>query len=320
MLPRMLQDRLLGHAYTLWPVIRETLRPTAPPPARTLRVLLPDARHGTVALTALHDDRGGDTCLVAIHGLGGEATSPYMTTLADAAHRQGVDLVRMNMRGADGSGQDLYHAGLAGDLGALLAAPELARYGSIVVVGFSLGGHLALRYATGAADPRVRRVVAIGSPLDLARSSRDFDERMATVYKQYVLTHLKRFMVALGRAGRAPVSVARALAVRSIREWDDVIVAPRFGFGTADRYYAEASVGAHLARLTTPAVYVGAHHDPMVLRDSVEASLAGASKRLDVRWIARGGHVGFPADLDLGGAGPKGLAGQIVALVRERSW
>jgi predicted alpha/beta-fold hydrolase len=63
-----------------------------------------------------------------------------------------------------------------------------------------------------------------------------------------------------------------------------------------------------------PALLVLAEHDPMVPAQTVRPALAGASALLDVRWHTRGGHVGFPADLDLGQRAPLGLPSQV------RSW
>ena len=56
--------------------------------------------------------------------------------------------MRFNMRGADRSGEDVYHAGTTEDLRAMLRSPALARFRRIHVIGFSLGGHILIRWAT----------------------------------------------------------------------------------------------------------------------------------------------------------------------------
>jgi predicted alpha/beta-fold hydrolase len=48
-----------------------------------------------------------------------------------------------------------------------------------------------------------------------------------------------------------------------------------------------------------PALVIESEHDPMVLSDTVRPSLAAAPGHLEVRWIADGGHVGFPPGLDV---------------------
>ena len=83
---------------------------------------------------------------------------------AIAAH--GWSCLRLALRGADGSGEDFYHAGLIDDLAATVDSAAFADYERIVIIGYSLGGHLALRYACEKPDSRVRAVAAICAPLE----------------------------------------------------------------------------------------------------------------------------------------------------------
>ena len=91
----------------------------------------------------------------------------------------------------------------------------------------------------------------------------------------------------------------------------------RFGFAGAEDYYAKASAGPRLARLGRPALLVEANDDPMILADTVRPTLREEHPLLDVRWMEVGGHVGFPASLDLGLGGELGLEHQIVRWLRR---
>jgi predicted alpha/beta-fold hydrolase len=104
------------------------------------------------------------------------------------------------------------------------------------------------------------------------------------------------------------------LRASSIREWDELTVVPRFGFGSAAEYYESASVAPRLHALAVPALLVQATHDPMVPAATLRPVLQNAPRLLAVRWLERAGHVGFPPGVDLGEAGPLGLAAQV------RSW
>ena len=98
-----------------------------------------------------------------------------MVRAAVALHRRGVHVVRMNLRGA-GEGvteaSSLWHAGLTSDVlaaaGALAREPRVA---NVVLVGFSLGGNVALKLAgeigADVARSPVRAVAALSAPLDL---------------------------------------------------------------------------------------------------------------------------------------------------------
>jgi hypothetical protein len=308
-----------GHYWTLRPFLHEQ-RPGAGRALATLRsepwsIEVADAKLGPVRLTGrLFTPEAADRLLLAIHGLGGSAESSYLRSAVLDADAAGLACLCLNLRGADGRGDDFYHAALSSDLHAAIASPELARFRSLNVLGFSLGGHLALRHATEPHDPRLLSVAAICSPLDLQRSQIALDAPERAVYRHYVLRKLKASYVAAARRRPVPSPVEQVLRAQTIRRWDELTVVPRFGFGSAPEYYQQASVAPRLGALSVPALLVLAEHDPMVPAHSVRPAVAGASASLDVRWQARGGHVGFPPDIDLGERAPLGLPSQV------RSW
>ncbi len=186
-----LRGALTGHVWTVLPHLRHRWRHGDAPADRPWSTTVVDPRLGPVRLTgALREKPGADTVALVVHGLGGNADAGYCLDAADAISREGWACLRINMRGADGLGQDLYHAALASDLAAAIDSPALASFRRVVVIGFSLGGHLALRYALSP-DPRVHSVAAICSPLDLADSAVAFDRRRSAPYRLHVLRELK---------------------------------------------------------------------------------------------------------------------------------
>ncbi len=286
---------LAGHWWTVAPHVGDRMRPLEAPRARPFVASLDDPRVGPVRLRGqLREIPGAGTLLLVVHGLGGDPESPYCRRAAVGAERRGWSCLRLGLRGSSGDGEDLYHAGLGDDLTVALAHPALARYDRVLVVGYSLGGHVALCHALRP-DPRVTAVAAISSPLDLARSCAAIDRRRAWVYRRHVL----RGLVASYRAvaARRPVDapVREVARVRTLRAWDRLTVVPRFGFADVDDYYRRASVGPRLRALEVPALYVGMRHDPMVPAHAVEPSLhAAEGGALCARWLDDGGHVAAP--------------------------
>jgi hypothetical protein len=248
-----------------------------------------------------------------VHGLGGSATSLYAIEAAAAANAAGCDCLRLNLRGADLAGEDFYHAGLTADLHAALAEPGVSAYGRIYLVGYSLGGHATLRWATEPGDSRVRAVAAVCPPLDLDGACRGIDGACRGIYRSHVLGRLKRIYRAVAARHAVPTPVERTDRVRFIREWDELTVAPRFGFADAADYYARMSVGPVLDRLRLPALLIAAEHDPMVEAATLRPFLDSPPPGLEVRWVERGGHVAFPRRLDLGFGGGPGLLPQLLA-------
>jgi predicted alpha/beta-fold hydrolase len=295
-------DRLRPHFWTVAPRLRHSLRPLATPPAEPWHGVVEDPAIGPVRLSGRHwrPPRGGDELVVMLHGLGGDVDSHYMARGALAAERAGLACLRLNLRGADHNGDDFYHAGLTADVHAALASPELRGYRRIYLLGYSLGGHLALRFATEAGDSRVARVAAVCSPLHLGRGQAAIDSPGAWLYRRYLIARLVRLYAAVAARCPVPMPLSEVARLRKIRDFDEWVVAPRHGFAGADDYYARASVAPRLADLRLPALLVNAAGDPMVRAQAVRPFLEPPVANLDVRWMARAGHVGFPRGLDLG--------------------
>ena len=307
---------LHGHLWTLRPWFLHKLRPEAPPASVPWSTVLDDPAIGPVRITGqLTREPGARAIAIIVHGLGGDVSSHYLPPAASAAQRAGLASLRLNMRGAEGSGEDVYHAGLTADLRAAIASPELREFEAIDLLGYYMGGHLSLRYATEEVDPRVRAVAAVCPPIDLDRGAAAMDRPERWVYRRNILVALKAAYAAVAARRSMPAPIAVARAIGTLREWDARVIAPRFGFRSPEHYYAEASVGPRLGRLALPSLLVATEADPMIPADTVLPSLAGEPPLLDVRWI-EGGHVGFPGALELGMGGETGLDPQIFRWLR----
>ncbi len=256
--------------------------------------------------------------LVLVHGLGGSTESSYMRRTARIAESFGLSSLRLNLRGADREGSDFYHAGLSEDLRWVIGAPELARFESILLFGFSLGGHMSLRFATEVEDPRLCAVAVASTPLDLDRCVQAIDRPSCWLYRRYVLAGLCDMYAHVAARRPLPLSLAEARRIRKIREWDRHTVVPRFGFSSPEDYYARAGVGSRLHRLRVPALLVNSEHDPMVPRSAVADAIDGVPNLLETKWTRRGGHLGFSTTLDLGEDAPRGLSDQVLGWLVRR--
>lgn len=292
-----LRQSLAGHLWTIGPNLR--LPASGSTPASPFSHVVDDSRLGPVTLRGrVRHERGAETLAVIVHGLGGDAQSPYCIRAARAAARRGWSSLRISLRGADGRGEDVYHAGLVDDLDAVLGSDELSAYRRIVLLGYSLGGHVVLRYGLRPSDDRVRAVAAVCAPLDLARSCLAIDRRRAFVYRRYILAALKQSYRSVAARRDLPTPTSIVDGVRTIRAWDDAVVVPRHGFDSVDHYYTTQSVGPRLRDLAIDALWIGSRFDPMVPTWTVEPSLRAAGSALEVRMLDVGGHVGFPPFAD----------------------
>lgn len=309
---------MLGHLWTIGPTLRHRLLPRAAPMSSAWSTTLHDPQVGPVRLSGrLAQLPGAGELVVLIHGLGGAIDSQYVIKAAQAAAAAGIDSLRLALRGADRTGEDFYHAGLVADLEAALRSPALAGYEKVYVLGFSLGGHMTLRWALTPSDPRVRAVASVCAPLDLAAGCAAIDRPRGAVYRAHVLAGLREIYAAVAARRPVPTPLPAIAAVTTIRAWDRLAVVPRHGFCSADAYYASQSVGPRLRALALPALIVSATGDPMVPAATVAPHLRGLPDHVRAHWVA-GGHVGFRAGLDLGLGERPGLEHQIFAWLRRQ--
>jgi uncharacterized protein len=300
-----------GHLWTIAPVLRHRMRPFAAPAALPWSTTVRDAQYGSISLRGLLSERAdADTCVIVVHGLGGTTQTHYCVQAARAVEAAGFSCLRLALRGADRDGEDFYHAGMVPDLEAAIASEPLRRYARLLVIGYSLGGHVVLRYALAPSDSRVRAVAAICSPLDLDLGARHIDGPAAFIYRRHVLNGLNAIYAEVARRRPVPTPLARVLRARTIREWDSLTVVPRHGFENVEHYYRTVSVGPSLARLELPALLLHSRGDPMVPPRTYEAHLASAGPRVTLRWLDGGGHVGYPGALSLGEQASPGVESQ----------
>jgi predicted alpha/beta-fold hydrolase len=315
--------QLFGHLWTIGPSLRHRARPWTAPPARPWSTTLQDPEVGALELQGAlhrHEDRPARGLCVAIHGLGGSIDSHYMIRTARAALAAGLDCLRLALRGADRLGADFYHAALTADVEAALRSPALADYRDLFVVGYSLGGHLALSHGLAPSDPRLRAVASVCAPLDLAAAGAAIDHPRAAVYCGHVLSGLKQIYTEVARRRPVPTPLASVLRVRTIRAWDRLAVVPRFGFASVDDYYQRASIGPRLAGVQVPALVLSARADPMIPAATIAPHVADLPELVTHLWLDRGGHVGFPGGLELGlGEAPPGLAAQVIGWLQQQA-
>ncbi len=294
-----------GHFWTLGPFLRHNLLPPRVPDWRRWETSLDDRVVGTLRLSGRLTERGAaDTIVVIVHGLGGSATSYYARKAARAADDAGIDSLRLNLRGADRVGADYYHAGLTEDLAAALRSRALEGYENILLLGYSLGGNMILRYLAGEPDPRIRAAATLCSPIDLEAGARAIDRPRGFFYRHHVLNGLKEIYRNVAKHREVPVPLREALRIDAIELWDERIIAPRHGFAGAEDYWHKTSACHVLDQIQTPTLFIAAERDPMVLIDSVLPWLQNATTLRRIV-TSHGGHVGFPQRVDLG-LGTKG--------------
>jgi uncharacterized protein len=254
-------------------------------------------------LAACHWQEGKrkDVPVIAIvHGLEGSCDSNYVMGIAEKAYQRGFHVVRLNQRNCGGTEKltpTLYNSAMSEDYQAVLE--ELAGsdgFAQIFFAGYSMGGNLVTKMAGeyGNAAPRaLRGVCGICPAIDLAASADALDKRENFFYQRWFV---KGLMARYARkAALFPQIYSRdgLGKIRSVREFDDAITAPCFGYRDAQEYYEAAGARKVVGRVRVPMLMITAQDDPFVPYESFLAALVEENPA--IRFVApeHGGHCGF---------------------------
>lgn len=256
------------------------------------------------------EEDGPALTLILVHGLEGSAESQYIRGTAQKAFAAGMNVVRMNIRNCGGTehlSATLYHSGLSQDLGAVAA--ELARdsrVNGIALAGFSLGGNQVLKLAGEWGDappPYVRAVAAVSPAMDLGPSCDLLHARPNRIYEWHFLRTLRKRARAKIESGRGTGNITGRFrevdggpdfrALGSMREFDDRVTAPAFGFASAADYYAQASASPGLSRISLPALIIYALDDPFICVLPETREHIRANPHISVLECEHGGHCAF---------------------------
>lgn len=234
--------------------------------------------------------------VVLIHGLEGSGEAGYMRGLSAAAVRAGFAAHRFHMRTCGGTARlcrTLYHAGLTSDLLAVLRVFREEGRGPVLLAGFSLGGNVALKLAGElgeAAQPLIRAVCAVSTPLDLEACARRLAQPENRFYERRFVRRMRARMLATGR-----YSAAEMAGLKTLFAIDDRITAPSFGFGGASNYYRTQSAIRYLGGLRVPALLIQAKDDTFIPFAAFESDAVRSNPWIEVLAVPHGGHLGFLA-------------------------
>lgn len=194
-----------------------------------------------------------------------------------------------------------YHSGETSDLDFALRrlATELPE-SPIVLVGFSLGGNVLLKWLGeqgSEVPPAIHAAAAVSVPYDLARGSRHINRGFARVYELHFLRSLVRKTETKRRRFPDIVPHVDLAQLRSMWDFDDAVTAPVHGFVDAADYYQRSSSLQWLDRIRVPTLLVSAVDDPFLPPEVLDEVRAVALKNgaLHCDFVDRGGHVGFIA-------------------------
>lgn len=238
-------------------------------------------------------------CCLVMHGLEGHSQAPYMKAFARSFSRAGYAVGALNLRGCSGEPNRLKRFYHSGDTQPLFEVAETLakRFDAIYLVGFSLGGNIALKYLgefSSKAPEAVRAAVAYSVPCDLTGAA----ERLASADNEF---YMKRFIRMLCSKLREKSQLYPEYKYEkgcsrmiTFHDFDGAYTAPLNGFEDAADYWTQCSSLRYLEGIDRPALLINAGNDPFLSASCYPYEVARASKRFFLEVPQSGGHCGFP--------------------------
>jgi predicted alpha/beta-fold hydrolase len=289
--PLVRNPHLLTIAGDFWP--RKINQRRFPATIRQYRI-----DDGTTILSLEHQPSSPARAqILFLHGLEGSADAGYIQSFAQEALERGFGVHRLNLRSCGGSEKlcrTMYHSGLTSDTRAILERMHGTGIGTAFLVGFSLGGNVALKLAgeLGQND-LVAGVCAVSTPIDLALCVRHLETASNALYARRFLGRLVSHVNRKSKSVPHLYDRSELDEVETVWEFDDRFTARIFGFGTAANYYATQSAAGYLDAIRVPTLVICAKDDPLVPFEIYNHPAFHSNPALTLIAAEHGGHLGF---------------------------
>lgn len=280
------------HLETIYPAL---FRPEAQIETQTERLELPDGDF----LDLDWYRQGSDKLMIISHGLEGSTKSNYARWMAKRLYAEGYDVLAWNYRGCSGESNRLlrfYHSGDTNDLRTMLSLAVYPKsYQHLVLIGFSVGGNITLKFLGEQGhdlDPRIRTAVTFSAPCDLAAGAVHLAKWPSAVYMHRFMTSLKAKV--REKAKRYPeLKTDKLGSMRTFQPFDETYTAPLHGFKNAAEYWKINSSRYYIQGIKLPTILITAANDPFLTPECYPVADASKMDNFFLEIPKHGGHCGF---------------------------
>ncbi|MBT4412472.1 MAG: alpha/beta fold hydrolase [Polaribacter sp.] len=244
---------------------------------------------------------GSETLILLIHGLEGSSNSKYIAANTNHLNCKGLDTVCFNLRGC--SGEDnlqlaTYHSGKTEDVSFVIDyLLGNYNYKNIVIVGFSLGGNLTLKYIGEKGESIssiIKGGIAVSVPIDIASAELEMDKLKNKLYIEMFFKTMKNKV--LEKAFKFPeykLDQEKLFKATKFKHLEYLYTVPVFGFKSPEDYWEKASSKPYLSKIRKPTLLINAKDDTFLSRECYPYQEAKNSKFFFFEETKFGGHVGF---------------------------
>ncbi len=263
---------------------------------RRERILTPDADFLDLDFSTV----GSKTLVIAMHGLEGSSQSKYIISVISYLNSCKIDCVAINFRGCSGEDNNhlhSYNSGKTDDVQIVINhLLENYTYKNIILLGYSMGGNITLKYLgeTTNLPSEIKGAIAISVPCDLEGSSYALATWNNFIYMNRFLKTLKeKTLLKLEKFPKNGIDKDIVLKATSFKDFDNAVTAPLFGFKNAEDYWKESSSKQFIPTIRKPTLLINALDDSFLSESCFPFQEAKNHSYLNFETPKYGGHVGF---------------------------
>ncbi|MCG8330202.1 MAG: alpha/beta fold hydrolase [Chitinophagales bacterium] len=241
-----------------------------------------------------------DQLAILTHGLEGNTDRHYMKGMANYLFDHTWDVLGWNCRTCSGEMNTqlrMYNHGDIDDIGEVIQhALNRKDYSRVVLIGFSMGGSILMKYlgVNGKEVPKpVKAGIAFSSPCDLAASVAALEIPGNLFYKKRFLRSLRPKIEAKAAQFPGIIDASNLDRVEKWKDFDNFFSAPINGYKNADDFYEQASAKNFMEGTNRPILLVNAINDPILPPACSPVELCEKHPLIFLEMPQRGGHVGF---------------------------
>ncbi|MEN8703116.1 MAG: alpha/beta fold hydrolase [Polaribacter sp.] len=244
---------------------------------------------------------GGTTVAILIHGLEGSSFSHYMTSNVKYLNKKNIDTVCFNLRGCSGEDNNIlatYHSGKTDDLDFVVNhIVEKHYYKNIILIGFSLGGNLTLKYLGEKGSnlfPNIKGGIACSVPIDIASAEKKLENFENKLYMGVFFKTMKNKI--LDKSIKFPeykINTVKLLKATKFKHLEHLYTVPVFGFKSPEDYWEKASSKPYILKIKVPTLLLNAKDDSFLSKKCYPIKEAKESEFFFFETPSYGGHCGF---------------------------
>jgi len=247
---------------------------------------------------------GSNTLVLAFHGLEGSSQSKYIISALNFLNSQNIDGAAINFRGCSGEDNNKpysYHSGKTDDVDlAISYLLSQNKYRNIFLLGYSMGGNIALKYMGTSKNlpSEIKGAAAISAPCDLKGSATALENLHNIVYQNMFMKTLKeKSLLKLKKFPKTNLNEEAILKSKTFRDFDNAVTAPLFGYKNADDYWKKNSSKQFISEINKPTLIINALDDSFLSENCYPFFETENHKNVYFEAPKYGGHVGFNSTL-----------------------